>query len=96
MVRVYRSARTGTTWIERGTGAPLIVVPDHGDPGYQWITPNMLDLVYDDELHASRGPHGENDHLTDARARLVKAVAESTIPATAKAEVRKIIGEVIK
>ena len=91
MTRVYRSPRTGTTWIERGPGAPLIVVPDHGDPGYQWITPNTLDLVYDDEHHAA-----QNDHLTEVRDRLIKAVAESGIAATAKAEVRKIIGEVIK
>lgn len=91
MTRVYRSPRTGTTWIERGTGAPLIVVPDHGDPGYQWVTPNTLDLVYDDELHAV-----ENDHLTEVRNQLLKAVGESKIPPTSKADVRRIIGEVIK
>lgn len=93
MTRVYRDPVAGVTWIERGTGGPVLIVTDHGAPPFdqQWHAPDLSTLVYDDELHGV-----ENDHLTDTRDRLIKAVAESDLAATVKARVRSMITEVIK
>ena len=91
MTRVYRDQPLGITYVERGTGGPLLVLADHGDPDWQWASPNLSTLVYDDELYAV-----ENDHLTEVRDQLLQAVGELDIAATAKSRVRTVIGEVIK
>lgn len=91
MTRVYRDQPLGITYVERGSGGPVLRVPDHGEADHLWNPPPLSLLVYDDELHAV-----DNDHLTEVRDRLLKAVGESKIPPTSKAEVRKIIGEVIE
>lgn len=93
MTRIYRHPVNGITWIERGTNVPVLVLPDHGEPLWRWQTPEPSTLIYDDELHAV-----ENETIDAERERLrtglVTAVAGSDIAATAKATVRKIIGEV--
>lgn len=94
MTRVYRDAPTGATWIERGAGTPLVLVSDHGDRvEHRWAPPDVSTLVYDDALDAV-----ETEQLDDQRERLraalVDQVAGADITATAKATVRKIIGEV--
>jgi hypothetical protein len=90
MTRVYRDATNGITWLQRGEGAPLVAVPDHGDPEYRWRIPDPSTLVYDDKIGQT-----ENDHLDDARDRLLAAVGASKIPATVKHEVRGMIVEVL-
>lgn len=94
-MRVYRDVPSGVTWIERGSGGPMIVIDDHGSGvSYQWNPPELGTLVYDDQLH-------EVEHetikaaLLSERIRIRDAVVASTIPAPAKATVRKIIGEPI-
>ena len=94
VTRVYRNSITGTTWIERGAGTPLVVVSDHGDRvEYRWAPPDVSTLVHDDALDAV-----EREQLDAQRERLrtalVDQVAGADIAATAKATVRKIIGEV--
>lgn len=90
-MRIYRDATAGVTWIERGTGTPLVVVNDHGaGAGYEWRTPDPQTLIYDDEIGAV-----EHSHLDGVRDRLIKAVAESKIPPTAKAEMRELITTVL-
>ena len=94
MTRIYRNAVRGLTWIERGAGTPLVVVSDHGDRvEYRWAPPAAEVPVWDDELHAV-----ETEQLDAQRERLrtalVDQVAGADIAATAKATVRKIIGEV--
>jgi hypothetical protein len=90
VTRVYRDAANGITWLQRGEGAPLVAVPDHGDPEYRWRIPDPSTLVYDDKIGQT-----ENDHLDDARDRLLAAVGASKIPATVKHEVRGMIVEVL-
>jgi hypothetical protein len=93
VTRIYRDTVTGVTWIERGTGTPLVVIHDHGSGvNYQWQPPTMGALVYDDELFAVENETIETALLTE-RTRIRDAVAASTLPAPAKATVRKIIGE---
>lgn len=92
-MRVYRNVITGTTWIERGTGTPLIVIPDHGGTtGQQWAAPDSNLIVYDDELHAVERETIDAALVTE-RNRIRDQVAASTIPAVAKSTVRKIIEE---
>lgn len=94
MTRVYRDVPTGTSWIERGAGTPLVVVSDHGDRvEHRWAPPDASTLVYDDELHTVEGEQldAQRERLRTA---LVDQVAGADITATAKATVRKIIGEV--
>lgn len=91
MVRVYRDQPLGMTYVERGSGGPVLRVPDHGEADQLWNPPPSSLLVYDDELHEV-----ENETLSAARERLIRAVgASADLPATAKATVRKIITEVI-
>ena len=90
-MRIYRDVTAGVTWIERGTGVPLIVASDHGSGvGYEWRVPDPQTLIYDDEHHVV-----EHEQLDDARDRLIKAVAESKISPTAKSDVRRIIADVL-
>lgn len=89
MTRVYRDIVAGITYVERGSGGPLLHVPDHGEPDWQWTAP-IAALVYDDER-----PAAEHDRLTEVRDRLLEAVGESKIPPTSKADVRRIIAEVL-
>ena len=94
MTRIYRDVIAGATWIERGTGTPICAIDDHGaGVGWQWKAPDPGLLVYDDTLHAV-----ENETidaaLADERKRITDAVTASSVPATAKATIRKIIGEV--
>jgi hypothetical protein len=90
VTRVYRDQSVGITYVERGRGAPAVFVPDHGDPDYRWEIPTRAGMVYDDELHAC-----ENEALDDARDRLNDLVGKSKLPATIKAEVRKMISAVL-
>ena len=90
MTRVYRDPANAITWVERGEGSPLVAVPDHGDPEFRWRVPDPSTLVYDDTIGQT-----ENDHLDDARDRLLAAVGSSKIPATVKHEVRGMIVEVL-
>jgi hypothetical protein len=88
VTRVYRDVVAGVTWIERGTGTPLTVVRDHGDSiEHQWHRPEPDTLIYDDELHAV-----ESEGIDTERERIRTEVDASSLPATAKATVRKIIG----
>lgn len=94
MTRIYRHTVNGITWIERGTGTPLIVISDHGSGvDFRWDPPPTSTLIYDDELPAVEHEtiDAERERL---RAALVDQVAGSDITATTKATVRKIIGEV--
>lgn len=92
-VRVYRDPISGTTWIERGAGSPVIAIADHGDEiTRQWHGPSVGALVYDDELHAVE--HETTDEAVSVERRRIRdLVAAAQIPAPAKATVRKIIGE---
>lgn len=94
MTRIYRDMPAGMTWIERGAGTPLIEMSDHGDRvEHRWAAPDPSTLIYDDELHAVEAEQldAQRERL---RVALVDQVAGSDITATAKATVRKIIGEV--
>jgi hypothetical protein len=93
MTRVYRNVPNGITWIERGSNVPVLALPDHGDPVWRWMTPDVSHLVYDDELHAVE-TETIDEERSRLRAALIEAVAESKIPAVSKSDVRKLIEEV--
>lgn len=91
MTRIYRNVIAGVTWIERGTGTPLIVITDHGDQvQHAWNPPELGTLIYDDELHETERETIDAALLTE-RTRIRSEVAASSLPAPAKATVRKII-----
>jgi len=90
MTRVYRDPVNAITWVQRGDGSPLVAIPDHGDPEFRWRIPDPSTLVYDDVIGQT-----ENDHLDDARDRLLAAVGSSKMPPVAKAEARALIAEVL-
>lgn len=104
MTRVYRDSVAGKTWVDRGSGTQVLVLPDHGDPHWQWSAP-AEPPVWDDELH-----QGQTERIgaavdaavratvieaNRARDRLIEAVAKADLPAATKATIRKIIGEVL-
>lgn len=90
-MRVIRDEINGVTYVDRGEGGPIAALADHGDAlTWQWREPAFGDVVHDstidpETLVAAR----------DVRDDLIKRVAESKIAATAKADVRKIIDEVL-
>lgn len=91
MTRIYRHVMAGVTWIERGTGTPLIVVSDHGNEvAHSWTIPELGTLVYDDDLHETERETIDAAVLSE-QIRIRDQVAASTIPAVAKSTVRKII-----
>lgn len=98
MTRVYRNVPNGITWVERGANTPVLALPDHGDPVWRWMVPDVSTLVYDDELHAVEN-ETIDEHVRIAldadHRRIIELVAASKIPAVTKSEIRKLIGEVI-
>lgn len=101
MTRVYRAPDTGLTFIERGTGGGIVIIPDHGGPGDVLFRFRPVDetdgatLVHDDEGRLAAGEYAADaaDRMDQIIERIIEAIAAAKIPAPVKAELRRAIDD---
>jgi hypothetical protein len=99
MTRVYRCTDTGLTFVERGTGGGIVIVPDHGGPGDVMFRFRPVDesdgatLVHDDEGRTAPAQYAADaaDRVRQVIEQLTEAIATAKIPAPVKAELRDAI-----
>lgn len=101
MTRVHRDVERGLTYVERGTGGGVVIVPDHGGPGdisFRFRAVDETDgaavLVHDDDAVFTVSAAAEQ--TAQVLEVLRGAITTAKIPATAKAELRAAIDQAIE
>lgn len=101
MTRVYRAPDTGLTFIERGTGGGIVIIPDHGGPGDVLFRFRPVDetdgatLVHDDEGRTVSAEYAADtaDRMDQIIDQIIEAIAAAKIPAPVKAELRRAVDD---
>lgn len=100
MTRIYRALDIGATFVERGTGGGIVIVPDHGGPGDVMFRFRPVDetdgatLVHDDdEPRTVTGQYAVDvaDQVSQILDALREAIGAAKIPAAVKADLRDAI-----
>lgn len=90
-MKIYRDDVAGVTYLRADEGAPVIIVPDHGEVMFRWrpVPPELL--RYDSAAGVVAG-----DVLATMREKLINSVIDSKATGPIKADLRALIEDVIK
>jgi hypothetical protein len=99
-MRIWRSDDAGLTYVERGAGAGVIIIPDHGSLADVAMRFRMVDpsdhaaLVHDPDgprLKTAGYAADAADRIAQVGAELLDVIASARVPATVKAELRDVL-----